>query len=571
MKHNFSELIIRKILVLATAAALCSAALAQDADETPAVQQDTATVSNAPSSDTSLVPTGDTTETQEVEVASPEAAPIARDEASSGHRDLGDLVVFGRNVQVNTNESARDVVVIFGTVTIRGSAQDAVAILGNVVSEGGETRDTVAVLGNVRLGTNATVKGDVVAVAGNLEMGPGAQVTGDAVSVGGGMKMADDAKVGGDVIGFEGLGWLGDYVEHCVLKLRPLALDLPWLWAVVAVVGLLYLLVALVFGRAVKACATEISTRPATTFLIGLLTKFLLAPAVSLILAITGIGAILIPFLAAAMLFATVLGKVGLLQFLGQQLGRQTGLAALEKPVTGFLVGWLILTGLYLIPVVGFVVMTITSIWAVGAAVMAMFGGSRKELPQSPPVAATPGAAPAATAFAAAPPYVGNVLESQAAPAAAMAAELPGISPLATGAPQASADATTWLALPRAGFWERMAAAFLDVMLVAIINGLIKGGPFGLLVALAYFSGMWAWRGTTIGGIVLNLKVVRFDGQPMSFAVALVRALMAAFSVIVLFLGFLWIAFTPDRQAWHDKIAGTIVVRQPKGTPLLCL
>jgi len=116
-----------------------------------------------------------------------------------------------------------------------------------------------------------------------------------------------------------------------------------------------------------------------------------------------------------------------------------------------------------------------------------------------------------------------------------------------------------------------MGAAFLDVMLIAVVNGLIHGGGLGFLIALAYFAGMWTWRGTTIGGIVLNLRVVRYDGQPMSFAVALVRSLMSAFSVIVFFLGFLWIAFTEERQAWHDKIAGTIVVRQPKGLPLLCL
>jgi uncharacterized RDD family membrane protein YckC len=90
-------------------------------------------------------------------------------------------------------------------------------------------------------------------------------------------------------------------------------------------------------------------------------------------------------------------------------------------------------------------------------------------------------------------------------------------------------------------------------------------------VILAYFAGMWTWRGTTVGGIVLNLRVVRYDGKPMNFAVALVRALGAAFSIMVFFLGFLWIAWSQDKQGWHDKIAGTVVVRQPRGTPLLCI
>jgi uncharacterized RDD family membrane protein YckC len=82
---------------------------------------------------------------------------------------------------------------------------------------------------------------------------------------------------------------------------------------------------------------------------------------------------------------------------------------------------------------------------------------------------------------------------------------------------------------------------------------------------------MWAWKGTTIGGIVLNLKVVRLDDKPVSFLVALVRGLAATFSVLVLFLGFLWIIFDRDKQAWHDKLAGTVVVQTPRGMSLVCL
>jgi uncharacterized RDD family membrane protein YckC len=126
------------------------------------------------------------------------------------------------------------------------------------------------------------------------------------------------------------------------------------------------------------------------------------------------------------------------------------------------------------------------------------------------------------------------------------------------------------LAYPRAGFWERMGAGFLDIVLVSILGSLVGGPPLGFLVALAYFAGMWAWKGTTIGGIVLKLQVVRLDNQPVTFAVALVRGLAAAFSIVVLFLGFIWIAFDQDKQGWHDKIAGTVVVRLPRGTPLVC-
>jgi uncharacterized RDD family membrane protein YckC len=34
-------------------------------------------------------------------------------------------------------------------------------------------------------------------------------------------------------------------------------------------------------------------------------------------------------------------------------------------------------------------------------------------------------------------------------------------------------------------------------------------------------------------------------------------------------LGFIWIAFDAEKQGWHDKIAGTVVVQLPKGSPLV--
>ena len=95
-------------------------------------------------------------------------------------------------------------------------------------------------------------------------------------------------------------------------------------------------------------------------------------------------------------------------------------------------------------------------------------------------------------------------------------------------------------------------------------------GPLFCLVAIAYFAGLWAWKGTTVGGIVLNLQVVRQDGHPLTFLTALVRSLAALFSILVFFLGFFWIGWDRDKQGWHDKIAGTVVVRLPRAVSLVC-
>ena len=128
-------------------------------------------------------------------------------------------------------------------------------------------------------------------------------------------------------------------------------------------------------------------------------------------------------------------------------------------------------------------------------------------------------------------------------------------------------------AYPRAGFWERMAAAFLDWVIVGFLAGFtasVTNKPaFFFLVALIYFAGMWTWKATTVGGVVLGLKVARHDGYPVTLLVSVVRALAGAFSIVIFFLGFLWIIFDRERQGWHDKIAGTVVIKLPKGTPLV--
>jgi uncharacterized RDD family membrane protein YckC len=469
-------------------------------------------------------------------------------------------------------------VVIGGSATALGRVrQDLVAIWGNATIGSEVGGDSVAVLGNVKLGTNAIVHGDTVAVLGNITLAPNTRVHGDVVAVGGAVERGEGAEIDGDVVGFPGFRWLGEWLEQCAFKLRPLAPQLEWLWAVNGVIFLFYLLIALAFPRPVRACVDEITRRPASTILVGLLTKILM-PLVFLILIATGIGLFVVPFLIVAVMVAGMFGTVALLQYFGQQITRQFQLVALQKPLAAFLLGWLLITALYLVPVLGLIVFTVVGMWSLGAAVLALFSGRRRETPDKP-VAPPPADEPSVAMAAAASTPAGNAPPPATASAAPIGtsgpsnlseAPPPVASPMSSSAAGVPVGADL-LSYPKAGFWERMGAGFLDVVLVGILGSLVGGPPLGFLVALAYFAGMWAWKGTTVGGIVLKLQLVRTDGQSVTFLVALVRALAAAFSVIFLFIGFLWIAWDRDKQGWHDKIAGTVVVRLPHSVPLVCL
>jgi uncharacterized RDD family membrane protein YckC len=203
-------------------------------------------------------------------------------------------------------------------------------------------------------------------------------------------------------------------------------------------------------------------------------------------------------------------------------------------------VGGAIVLVLYLVPVVGFIVYKVLGMFGLGAVIYTLVLLARARRPGRPERAA---ADPESVA---------------PAPEATLA------QPAGAAAPILSAAG-----LQRAGFGIRMAALFLDALLVGFLMGMLHHGFHFELLALAFYGAvMWKMRGSTVGGIVFDLQVVRLDDRPLDWQTAIVRALACFLSLAVIGLGFFWIAFDAGKQAWHDKIAGTVVVRVRKGIPV---
>lgn len=127
-----------------------------------------------------------------------------------------------------------------------------------------------------------------------------------------------------------------------------------------------------------------------------------------------------------------------------------------------------------------------------------------------------------------------------------------------------------------ASFWRRLAAYVVDGILVSIISGIISGiggigdmpkwwgiawGIVGFLVAMFYYVGPYSRSGQTVGKSLLGIKVAAIDGVPLNWRKGFLRYFGYIPSAIVFFMGFLWLIWDRDKQAWHDKIAGTCVVR----------
>ena len=162
-----------------------------------------------------------------------------------------------------------------------------------------------------------------------------------------------------------------------------------------------------------------------------------------------------------------------------------------------------------------------------------------------------------------------------------------------TQATSRDADSDAPVAKPAyVGFWIRFLAFLVDsiwaMVVVALVAAVILGqpdidmetvaaDPAGALVMLSgrilldvivvaiIVLGFWIVRSATPGKMVFSAVIAdaKTLGEPSKLQ--LVGRYLGYFvSIFGLMLGFLWIAFDPRKQGWHDKLAGTLVIKRPK-------
>jgi uncharacterized RDD family membrane protein YckC len=502
-------------------------------------------------------------------------------------QETREVVAVGHDATVAEGERARELVAVFGSVTNKGEIEDsAVAVLGDAQILGPVGRQVVTVLGSVYI--NSRVDGDVVAVLGDVQLGPKAEINGQIVNIMGSLQRDPAAIVHGGIQRIlegasGGSHTLRAWVRDCLLYARPLALapglELAWGFALASL--LFYALVAVLFPDGVRRCAETLDTHPGPAILTALLV-FLLTPLVIVLLAITVVGIPVIPLVGCTLFGIGIFGRIVTLAWIGSRCVRSFNPASAVHPAMLVLAGGLVVLVLYLVPVIGLLTFLLVGMLGFGAICYTMLGAVRNSREHRTAARAGGPAEPRGISDAPNEPTAGAAAAPQApGPQAAgpQAAGPQAAGPQAaepqTAGPQAAAPAVAAMeTLPRAGFWIRMAALALDAVLVSIVLSILAA-PHGerprmeLLALAIYGAAMWKWKSTTVGGIVCDLRVVRLDGRPIDWGTAVVRALSCFLSLAVVGLGFIWIALDPEHQGWHDKIAGTVVVRVPKGAPLL--
>ena len=79
----------------------------------------------------------------------------------------------------------------------------------------------------------------------------------------------------------------------------------------------------------------------------------------------------------------------------------------------------------------------------------------------------------------------------------------------------------------------------------------------------------WVYRQATPGKIAISARIVDAEtGAKPSTRQLVGRYFGYYVSIIPLMLGILWVAFDPRKQGWHDKLAGTVVVRPKHRCPV---
>lgn len=177
---------------------------------------------------------------------------------------------------------------------------------------------------------------------------------------------------------------------------------------------------------------------------------------------------------------------------------------------------------------------------------------------------------------------------------------LPGLEPEAAGSPQTAstdprtdADFTQPTApvtgqtnvdeLPKAGFWIRVVASFLDGIILFVVQFILgallamagfaagNGGSdelsslvmlFSYIISFAYYIIFTGHCGQTPGKMAVRIKVIHTDGSDIGYGKATFREVIGKFiSGIILCIGYLMVAFDSQKQGLHDRMADTYVIK----------
>lgn len=283
-------------------------------------------------------------------------APAAGDEGEPN-------TIYGRDLVIDAGQvMKRDVMVVFGSVTVNGVAERDVATFGGSVKVGGEVRGSVIALGgSVDVEPAGTVQGDLICFGGTVSQETRERVAGKVVLLGSPGRLFGLGGQSGD-----------DQRQGFLQSLRwPLVLLLGWL--------VVTLVVGLAFPGQVAVAAGELARRPLFNGLAGILgvAALCLSLAASILLSLLIIGIPLLVIFFVAGLVLKVFGMVAVFHLVGRWITSRLSDRS-PNPLLLTLVGFLVVGLVRLIPWVGQAVWLLAGIFGIGISLTTKFGSGER-------------------------------------------------------------------------------------------------------------------------------------------------------------------------------------------------
>jgi uncharacterized RDD family membrane protein YckC len=131
-----------------------------------------------------------------------------------------------------------------------------------------------------------------------------------------------------------------------------------------------------------------------------------------------------------------------------------------------------------------------------------------------------------------------------------------------------------------AGFWTRFWAFTIDLLVLYAISGILIKPVFrvvgiditdpqflffspykiaALLLLFLYFTLMTKFMGQTVGKMIMGIRVVAKNGEPLTWSTIVFREVFGRFISKMLVLPYLLVLFMPRKEALHDVFADTVV------------
>ena len=281
----------------------------------------------------------------------------------------GQGLILQKNITVEEHDVQDNVVSFGGTILVKGRVtENVIAFGGDIIIEGEVGVAVVGFGADIILKSSAEIKGDVVAIAGKLDKHPGAFVKGDTMTF-----FFDTPEA------FKGIfenGLVGLIPIFLIFKLISLVF-----WFILAII------LAAIFPRQTMLASTQLRTSFWPTFGVGLLSIIVYTGLIlfSAVLTLVLIGIPILITLIALGIAVKIFGRIIIFYFFGESLARAFNKKN-PSTIACVLFGFLLVSFITLIPIIGTLFSGVISIMGWGAIIRTKFGTTENWFKKKRPI-----------------------------------------------------------------------------------------------------------------------------------------------------------------------------------------